>query len=642
MNFFEHQASARRRTSWYVALFALATLGIVLAVNLVVLAAFAFWLDEARAVASLKASFSANPQIVLWTTLVTLSVIGGASLYRILSLSGGGGKVAAEVGGTLVDASTKDPQLRQLVNIVEEMAIASGIPVPQVYVLEDESGINAFAAGYSPSDAAIAVTRGALTHFTRDELQGVIGHEFSHLLNGDMRLNTRLIGTLFGILAIGVTGRLILRHMRGRGRDAAGLLAVGIALLVIGYVGLLFGRMIQAAVSRSRESLADASAVQFTRNPAGLAGALKKVAALSGQIEAPKADQVSHMFFASAVSSGFGGWFATHPPMLERIRAIDPYFRPSELKRVARAPAPETAASALPENVAALAPASASPGAVVASVGQVSGAALLHAARQRAGIPMSLMDAAHATSDVVPVVLALTLGHGAEVRARQMNLLRTQTGVADGTVARVEALATDVVQLDPAQRLPLFEIAFPALRQHTPDELRTLASLVDKLAAADGELDTFEYALTRLLRLQLYEVLAPRARRTPTVTPKLYALRAEVQALFSVLARTGVNDMAAARAAYADGVKRLLPMPLPEYVPTATWDALDRALVRLDFLAPSVKEELIKALVSTVFHDGQPSLAEAELLRVICASLHCPLPPLAASGVDVAVVSKTA
>ena len=281
MNFFEHQAQARRRSTRYVLLFLFATVAIAVAVNLVVLAVVWAYVSEYDSSIVFGKWLRAHPQIVWWTTLGTLGGIAGASLYRVASLASGGGTVARSLGGTLVDASTRDPRLRQLMNVVEEIAIAAGVPVPQVFVLDNEVGVNAFASGFGASDAAITVTRGALTHLTRDELQGVIGHEFSHIFNGDMRLNTRLIGVLFGILFIGLIGRLILRA-RLRGRGAAPILLAGGAFFVIGYVGVFFGRMIQAAISRSRELLADASAVQFTRNATGLSGALKKIAVLSG------------------------------------------------------------------------------------------------------------------------------------------------------------------------------------------------------------------------------------------------------------------------------------------------------------------------------------------------------------------------
>src|SRR4051812_14934448 len=259
----------------------------------------------------------------LGTAVATLGVIGTGSFFKTLSLARGGRAVAELLDGRLVNSNSTDAHERKLLNVVEEMAIASGVPVPQVYVMDGEQGINAFAAGHSASDAAISVTRGAMTMLTRDELQGVIAHEFSHLLNGDMKLNLRLMGLIFGILCLTVIGRVLIRTSGKKNP----LPLLGLALIIIGWVGVLFGRLIQAAVSREREFLADASAVQFTRNPSGLAEALKKIGGLAegSQLQTNRAEEASHFFFANGLKSRFFG-FATHPPLIERIKALDPSF----------------------------------------------------------------------------------------------------------------------------------------------------------------------------------------------------------------------------------------------------------------------------------------------------------------------------
>ena len=325
MNFFERQAAARRSSMRLVVLFALAVLGIVLAVDFA--AYLAYGGGEPAEVGAL----------LVFSSVVTLAIIGLGSLYRIATLRGGGEAVALQMGGVLVAGNSTDTQLRRLRNVVEEIAIASGVPVPKIYVLEHEAAINAFAAGYAPSDAVVAVTRGALDRLNRDELQGVIAHEFSHILNGDMRLNIRLIGVLFGILMLGLIGRHVLELGRGRGKGAGAVMAAALIAMVVGYIGLFFGRMIKAGVSRTRESLADAAAVQFTRQTAGLAGALKKIAGLG---EGSKlnvrgdAEEVSHMLFGDGV--GFSGLFATHPPLLARIQALEPQFRAEQLESLAK------------------------------------------------------------------------------------------------------------------------------------------------------------------------------------------------------------------------------------------------------------------------------------------------------------------
>src|SRR5512145_559045 len=343
MDFFEHQEVARRSTRRLVVLFALAVVCVVVAVNLVGAALyFAFLLpaDRAWSIAALPNGF------FLTNTLVVLGLIGGGTAVEMDARASGGDAVARMVGARPVDPSTRDLLDRRLLNVVEEMAIASGVPVPRVFVMDDQSSINAFAAGHSINDAVIAVTRGTLTRLTRDELQGVVGHEFSHVLNGDMRLNMRLIGVLFGLTMVAMAGRFLL-EIAGRGRggsDRGGGIAVvalaGVTLWVLGYIGVFFGRLIKAAVSRQREFLADASAVQFTRNPDGIGGALRKIGGLGAaeglgtRIDHPQAEALSHLFLGAARPAFVSGLFATHPPIEERVRRI--YGR-----RVDFLPAPE-------------------------------------------------------------------------------------------------------------------------------------------------------------------------------------------------------------------------------------------------------------------------------------------------------------
>src|SRR5690348_1819383 len=320
MDFFAQQARVRRSARWLVLLFALAVAAIIAAVDLIC----AFFLVGSR------------PAALLGISVAVLALIGLSSLFRIASLRGGGSAVARSMDATPVPADTANPAWKRLRNVIEEVAIASGVPVPEIWVMENESGINAFAAGYTPADAAVCVTQGCLDKLDRDELQGVIAHEFSHVLNGDMRLNIRLIGLLFGILALGIIGRFLMYSSSGRSRrDSGNIALVGLAVFVIGYIGLFFGKLIQAAVARARESLADASAVQFTRQTSGIAGALKKIAALEfgSQLQASGRDEVRHMLFGEAERSSF---FATHPPILQRIKALEPQFDGQELEQIVK------------------------------------------------------------------------------------------------------------------------------------------------------------------------------------------------------------------------------------------------------------------------------------------------------------------
>ena len=653
MNFFEHQRHARQRTALAVLLFILATLAIVAATDFVVLGVVAFLsVDPYLSPASYANWIGAHPRAILWTSLITFGLVAGASLYRMATLASGGSAVAQSLGGTLIDAGTHDPLRRQLINVVEETAIAAGVPAPQVYVLESEGGINAFAAGYSSSDAVVAVTRGTLEALTRDELQGVIAHEFSHILNGDMRLNMRLIGVSFGILVIALTGRAILRglpHARGSsGRGSQVLLlglAAGVTLVAVGYIGVLFTRLIKSAVSRHREFLADASAVQFTRNPHGIAGALKKIAVspLRATLTSAESEEIGHMLIAER-SGLFDALFASHPPILERIRTLEPSFDPKELERIRLAPmvsgtpsAPAPAPLSHVDQLALL------PLSVIATIGNLGAAQLTAAVQRRSELPPALREAAHSPQEALAVVLAVVLSQELLTRERQIAYLRTRIKLAPDALVRLEALASGGARLEPVLRLPLLEIAFPALRQRPPEQLRALVILVDELLRLDGWNEAsftsvLDYTLGRLLRVQLTEALTPRAGRPQQPALKLRALRSETQTLFAVMAQAGHGDERSARAAFDAGMRQLLPMMTPEFAPPTVNEAsvtiatLDLALTRLDALPPDIKQAFIEALVLTVAHDRQVTLGEAELLRVVCASLHCPLPPLVADA----------
>jgi len=635
MNFFEQQDRARRRSALLVLVFTVAVIGIVVATNFVALGAFyLFGTIQLEALVPFGIWLGQHPRIVGWTTAITLGFIGAASLYRMATLSQGGGAVARLLGGVRVDSASHDARHRQLLNVVEETAIAAGLPVPEVYVLDREAGINAFAAGFTSSDAAIAVTRGMLETLNRDELQGVVAHEFSHILHGDTRLNMRLVGAGFGILVIALTGRMLLRGVaEARSSDGRAIAAgyfIGLLLLMIGYIGVLAANLVKAAVSRDRERLADAAAVQFTRNPHGLAGALKKIAVspMRANITSAEGEEVSHMLIAEP-SGFFTRLFASHPPLLERIRWLEPRFDPAELEQIrlapmqpSRPPPVEPAPPALAE-LAGLAP-----HVVVGMVGNPGSASLVTAAALDQGLVPTLREAAHSSQDAYYLVLALLLHKDRQVRDAQLEKISER--LPQAPLEYIENLAGQLARLDPTRHLPLFELSFPALRRRPPLELRQLIGLVDDLVRADGITTIFDYTLSRLLRQHVAESLAPH-KVAPRHAPKLHALRSNVQVLFSLLAQAGHANAREARQAYDAGVRHLFTDP-PAYAPADPWAAsLDVALLKLDRLPPLIKQELITALTTTVLHDRQITLAETELLRVVCALLHCPLPPLAAA-----------
>ena len=638
MRFFEHQARARRRTLWLVLGMLVATAIVVVAVDAVV--AFAAYLSSDTPQAGFDRWWPAQTGLLATATAITLLLIGGGSLYKMVALSGGGAEVARSVGAVPIESDTTDPAHKRLVNVVEEMAIAAGIPVPAIFVMEGESGINAFAAGYSPSDAAIAVTQGTLDTLTRDELQGVIAHEFSHIFNGDMRLNLRLTGLLHGILLIALVGRGMMRVSgRGDGKGAAFLVSTGFALFVVGFIGVLCARIIKAAVSRSREFLADASAVQFTRNPSGIGGALKKIAAGDGSVLAhTEAEEVSHMLFATGIS--FTSLMATHPPVEDRIRAIEPRFNPRELddlrrKMASRWAATEQVIQQAKSTSAAGAPALAggsvavTPEAISAGVGALQNAHLLDAAALLTAIPSPLTAAAHDTHQAPLLTVATLLSAEPSTRAAQLARVSDQYGAE--AAEQTHELGETLAALGPGARLPLLDLAFPAVRRRPREELRAFLALTKAVRDEEGGDEVFEYVLTRLMRQMLVEALSPRQAAKPGRDP-LKGRLADLVVLFAVVAHFGHTDGKQARVAYTEGLRSLAALDWAPYqVPTGWAASLDAALRRLDQLEPTLKPAVIEALVRTVWHDGQVTVREAELLRAVCAQLHCPLPPLGQS-----------
>jgi Zn-dependent protease with chaperone function len=646
MNFFERQRQVRRLSLRLVVLFVLAVIGIVIAIDLAVALAFN--------------AFNGQPSdlvvLLLVTSLIVTAAVVLASLVRTAALRGGGARVARELGGELVPADATDPQLRRLRNVVEEMAIAAGVPVPEIYVLRNETAINAFAAGWSTSDAAVAVTRGALERLNRDELQGVIAHEFSHVVNGDMRLNIRLIGLLFGILFLSVIGRTLLQGSflaggRGRGGRSESnnpLPLIGIALLVAGGIGVLAGRIIQASVSRQREYLADTSAVQFTRQTQGIAGALKKIGGLGegSRLRSPKRDEVGHMLFGAGAK--LTALFATHPPLVDRIRALEPGFDPAELQRLSQQWAARPPSGMQEDLALGLAPAGESerlsqlpeasarvPVDVSTVVDRV--ATWSDATQSRAGtiidqIPDDILARARSVHSVVPLVLGLLLSEEPQTRAKQHAELAQHYGreLADATWEEANALAG----LHPLLRLPLAQLSFPALRQRSESEREDVLVVVSLLIHADNQISVYEYCLARLIYSELYEAIHPKPRRQNGRRP-IEDRQSEVAKLLATLAFAGNPDPTVARRAFAAGLARVLPQTSTEYIPpTQAVLDLEAGWPLLDELQPADKERLVAGVVAVIGYDGVMSLAETELLRTVCALLHCSLPPLTWPEVD--------
>jgi Zn-dependent protease with chaperone function len=612
-DFFDRQDRARRSTTLLVILFFLAVLGTAFLVYVVI----RLGMD---ATTETTASGFFEPMLMAWTGLLTMGFIGLGSAYKVSQLSGGGRVVAELLGGQLLQ-DNGDPAEQRLRNVVEEMALASGIPVPPVYILQDRT-INAFAAGHTPEDAVIGVTRGCIERLTRDELQGVVAHEFSHILNGDMRINLRLMGLIFGLTLITVTGSILLRSSRFRTSRRGGanvLPLIGIGLLVAGSIGTLFGSMIRAAVSRQREHLADSSAVQFTRNPQGLAGALKKIGAVGSKVGSSHAAEASHLFFGKAVSSALDFSLATHPPLEKRIRALDPSWD-----------------GTFPPVEQAIAPRDEAPGKQVSGKRAVSGISMLaqmgtstdaHLTQVRqvmAAVPEGIKSAGRQPFSARALVFALLLDRDEEVRKRQYRMIEE----ADPQVA-AETVHLDkgVRELGPEARLPLIDMAIPALKSLSPSQYDAFKSLVRSLSAADKKTSLFEWSLHKVL-LGCVEPHFSGAGKGRTGQLTLEQRAEACQVLLSVLARVGHTDEASATKAFAAGTRKLGMDLWPAQEARITLADLDKALDDLQNLAPLEKRKLLQACAACIAADKRVTPGEAELLRAIAESLHVPAPPL--------------
>lgn len=648
MNFFAAQDQARRVTRRLVFAYIIATAAIVAGVTGII--AFALFSGvrsgNSRGAPSFGDFISDNPGLLLGIAVLATLFILGSSLYKTSRLSAGGGRVAVDMGGVLVPTNVQDPLRRRLRNVVEEIAIASGVPVPEIYVMEQEHGINAFAAGFSPSDAAITVTRGTLEILDRDELQGVIAHEFSHILNGDMKINIRLMGVLFGIMVLGLLGRLILRGgyrasivSSRRNRSAPAILIIGLGLAILGGIGVFFARIIKASVSRQREYLADASAVQFTRQVDGIAGALKKIGGYSegSKISATDSEEVSHMLFSSGAS--LIGIFATHPPLVDRIRALDPSFKESDFPRVDPHrlridTADESQQAAFAGNVsAAPAPitlnnAAAFADSVTESVGRPHQEHIEYAHELRKSIPADLDDAAHSTQLAFLLSIALVLGQSKKTIDRQFSLLQDQLGSERTQIVRryYEQLSA----MTGEYRLALLEIAFPALKLRPKPELAYLLELSKRLIEIDGDIELYEFCFYRIMTTSLGQAIDPTGKHKAGHTRRS-DLQSAATNLLRTLADYGNDTDSERSAAFECGLATLGSWARgKEYSSNreTTVAVLGQSLDTLSGLNSKGQDSLLRAVSATVAYDGKLSISEAELVRTVCATLNYPLPPI--------------
>lgn len=605
LDFFAAQTRARRNTGVLVLLFALAWMATILVAD----AGFAL-------------ALSLDPVALLlpMTAGVTLVVLAGSAYHAVRLAAGGGDAVARMLGGRAIDRQTSDPAERRLVNVAEEMAIASGLPVPRLYVLDGEPGMNAFAAGFTPERSVVAVTRGALDGLDRDELQGVVAHELSHVLNADTRLSTRLMAMVGGLTVLALLGRILLRGGDGRGKGRGGVvLGAGLSLLVAGSIGAFFGRLIRLAVSRQREFLADAAAVQFTRNPGGLASALGKIERQGSRLSSPQALEASHLFFAEGVGGLLSSWMATHPPVAERIRRItqgEPGTRPAEARPNDRS-APARAGDALPAAVLAAA----------ATVGHPGPEHIQRAGVILATLPPVLVERAREPLGARGVACTLLLDGDPGIRERQLLALERDPAVAAG----IRPIASGVAGLDPAARLALLDLALPALDHLSPGQAGELVRDLAAVASLQARPELFRWALRRVIERRLAPLLGGR-RSAPVRAWTLEEVQVECLELLSALSWAGAADPAGAQRALETGLVTLGVPASWRLLPRDRVDAdrLDRVLARLDEAAPQLKQRILTACAACALADRQVVPGEGGIVRAVAASLGCPVPPLAA------------
>lgn len=625
MNFFEQQDRARRNTGRLVLLMTLAVTSLVALTSLAVSVGLQFMADSGSKHRTLHVAWNLVPAIALVTVLVILL----ASLYKSRQLQGGGKAIAERLGGRLINLTQHNDDERKVLNVVEEMAIASGSPVPPVYLIDDTS-INAFAAGLTPQDAVIGITRGAICLLSREELQGVIAHEFSHIHNGDMRLNTRLVSVLHGILVIGLIGEFGMRSAKDGEKAALPLFFVGATLWVLGYTGTFFGNWIKAAVSREREFLADASAVQFTRDPATIGGALKKIGGYGqgSNLQASHAPEFSHLYFAAGVAAYVEGFMATHPPLKKRIRRIEPQWDgvfPEVVWPTAFTHFPATPPVRVPTEYNGLNLTLTGIEESLASIGDPKPVHRAMAQGALARLDGLLYDAAHHEIGAQALVYGLLLSSDVAMREQQLQLLkpRIEARLED----RLRRLVTPLQRLDQDLRLPLIDLAIPALKQMNTQAIVRFTDSMTLLIKADQRIEMWEWTLLRIVERS---VNPPRQRQAKY---DLVQSGDDVGVLLSALARAGHDNPDQAQAAFVHA-RASLPVPLAglEMAAPAGLKSLSTSVSRLNLLWPLQKPQLLKAMARCVEHDGRVTAAEAELMRAVADILDCPLPPIAGSG----------
>lgn len=630
MDFFRSQDIARRNTVRLVVLFVLALISLVAITNLLIL----FALGAFAETIDVPMFQQVDWHLYAYVSVAVVAIVGFGCVYKIISLSGGGARVAEMMQGRLIVQGGNNLYEQRILNVVEEMAIASGTPVPPVYLI-DEDGINAFAAGYSPADAVIGITRGAIQSLSRDELQGVIAHEFSHILHGDMRLNIRLIGILHGIMVLGIMGYYLVRstHLSRRSKNSGNIAVVGIGLMVIGFAGTFFGNLIKSAVSRQREFLADASAVQYTRNPDGIADALKRIGGskVGSVLENPGAAEISHALFGNGVRFSINSLFATHPPLEKRISAIQPNWDGSfDIKEKVEQPEPskkDTAAKLTPQGAMSAFTALAMTDALLDQAGKPQESNLKRAQDLLSAIPRALLEAAHNPFSARALIYLLLLDDDETLARQQLETMREKadSAVYDALLKLFEEHLT----ISQGLRLPLVNLALPTLRQLSAEQYTVFRENLAVLVLSDGRTSLWEWVLQRVVLHQLDAVYLPNNRFHHQAHHSLKQLAPQCAIVIGFVVRAGHQQGLSDQEVFAKAIAELeLPeMPMPEKEAFSI-DGINTALDALQGLRPLKKPAFLKACAVAIAADGVAHALELELFRAIAATLDCPLPPI--------------
>ncbi len=653
MDFFEAQDRARRKTTLLVVYFILAIILMVTLIYCAVVGALSFTFKTNDGQPAID---WVQPELFLIVAGVTLLIILVGSLFKTAELRSGGEAVALMLGGRRIPPTTTDPEQRRVLNVVEEMAIASGVAVPPVFLLRNEASVNAFAAGHTADDAVIGISNGALEYLSRDELQGVIAHEYSHILNGDMRFNLRLVGILHGILLISIIGYHLLRVQgrgvrvsRDKGSGGGQIMMIGLATLVIGYVGLVFGRLIKAAVSRQREFLADASAVQFTRNPDTISGALKKIGGLEAgsTIGSPHAETASHMFFGDAFRRWAHSPFATHPPLSTRIQRLEPGFDgvyPKVTPQTRDTPAETTKTEEKGETTKGRLPIGRvlgelglgdriplDPALVIASVGAPTTQHVDQSKKLIELIPGPLEEATREPFSARAFLFALLLDADPTIQQQQLDAIQSIEGVE--TRAETLRLAKHVDAVPAAARLPALEIVQSTLRELSERQYKQFRKTIDSLVEADQRISLFEFVLQRIIIRHLdrtFQLTRPSAVQYHSIK----AVAKDITVLASAVAYLGHSDEEAAKHAFGLSMASM-DRNAEAILPKAECGLrqIDRALSRVNVASAAIKKRVLTALAICIAADRHVTVKEAELFRAVATSIDCPVPPIVGSPI---------